>query len=70
MVKKEVIEECANGISDKRDKRDQEIMLKEHGKAHAIAYMDQWSVAKVEQDQDRANQKATCGNGTWSLGQL
>ena len=66
MVSKEVTLEWANGVSDKRD---QAMMLMEHVKAHAITYMDQWSIAMEDSNQEGANQKTACGDGTRSLDQ-
>ena len=57
MVKEEVTKKWADGISDKGDKGDQEIMLKAHVKAHSIAYMYQWRISMEEWDQKGANQK-------------
>ena len=66
MVREEVTAEWADGVSDKRD---QAMMLRAHGKANDISYMDQWRIAMEEWDQEGANQKIACGDRTGSLDQ-
>ena len=67
MIEEGVTEKWVNEVIEKGGKRDQAMMLRAHGKAHAIAYMDQWRIAMEDWNRERANQKTRCADGTWSL---